>query len=153
MTKYNLACGKDLKAGYINIDIRPIKGVEQRDIRNVIQIVNEFGKPTELLMKDCIEHFPHEVADGILCSWLEVLEPGGKVYIQTPNIYKSAEALLEEKESIDLIRNWIYGGQGYEQNYHYTFFTVSRLKELLDEFEIDKIEKDHQIELWATKKQ
>lgn len=56
MNKINLGCGKDIKEGYINLDIRQLKGV------NIVHDLNNYPWPfknnsfDEVYCRDSIEH-------------------------------------------------------------------------------------------------
>ena len=92
-----------------------------------------------------------------------MLKPGGKIYIQSPNIYGWASALLNGRHTAEHVMEHLFAHQDYPTNFHYTAFTIGMLSRMmeeigfknirsLDEDEITiKTDLDTNVHFWATK--
>lgn len=80
--KLNLGCGKDIREGYINVDMRPLPGV------NCVHDLNKYPWPfednsaEEILALDIMEHLEDVVAAMDECH--RILRPGGRLKIRVP---------------------------------------------------------------------
>jgi len=152
--KLNLGCGLDKRQGYVNIDCRPECNPD---------LLHDLTKPLpysdnsvdEIIAKDLLEHFSHHDVERILQDWYRVLKPGGKIYIQTPDMCTIALKILNgELWSWKQISYWVYGGQEYPQNYHKSGFTSPTLTALLHKigFKVEKANKGGtNLMIWAVK--
>ena len=59
MIRLNLGCGKDIKPGYRNIDIRPGLGVDEIADLSRLPWFWKDESVDEILMLDFLEHFPY----------------------------------------------------------------------------------------------
>jgi len=160
--KLNLGCGKDLKEGYTNVDLR-----EPCDLQQDLSKLPwgwESGSADEILMLDFLEHFPYAKTDQILLECWRVLKPRGSLIIQVPDFEHCALAALDMQRYLcnvcgnsgkdyviknnnkhcsncdtplhkvaQAALNRLYGGQDYEGNWHYTAFTKELLERKLSE--------------------
>jgi predicted SAM-dependent methyltransferase len=134
MVKLNLGCGKDIRDGYINIDIyNEHPSILRYDVSNLYSF--ETNSVDEILALDILEHFPIDKIDGLVGEWCRVLKSGGELIIQTPDVervfsvfYKQA---LEGKITWERLARIIYGGQDYPYNFHYCMFSEQWIKEIL----------------------
>jgi len=84
--KFNLGCGPKKKKGFINVDVRPLPEVD------FIWNLTEFPWPWEdnsievIVSEETLEHLPWRKQDQIFLEIYRVLEPGGTVFIQVPDI-------------------------------------------------------------------
>lgn len=86
--------------------------------------LSQFGDGTfaEIYSSHVVEHFDYlnELTDT-LKEWLRVLEPGGKLYISTPNLEALATLFLRKdltfEERFHVMR-MIFGGHVSEYDYH-----------------------------------
>ncbi len=149
--KLNLGCGNDIRSGYINIDCRPLEGVDIIGDISDEAFMRGFTNAEEIIAYDVIEHFPRKEARRLLRLWSSLLKPGGLIKIRCPDI-RHASSLNMSDENLELL---LYGGQDYEQNYHRCGFTLKMLKELLiaNRMVIVKAVKmsTGNIEVWARK--
>lgn len=85
--KLNVGCGKNIKEGYINLDIKQIPGID------VIHDLNKFPYPLksndfdEILCQDILEH-----VDNLLLVMNEIyriLKPNGLLKIRVPHFTSS----------------------------------------------------------------
>lgn len=99
--KLNLGCGKLIKPGYVNIDMRPLQGVDKtHDLFMFPWYWQEDNSVDEILLSHFVEHIPHMVRyhqfpnwnkDGFFVFFEEcwrILKIGGIIEIWVP-YYKS----------------------------------------------------------------
>jgi len=115
--KLHLGCGNKILTNFTNIDIRPIEGVDLvEDIRKLSQIKND---SVELIyVCHVLEHFGRHEYLEVLKRWYEILKKDGILRISVPNFEKIVDYYNKTKDLKTLI-GFLYGGQNYEQNYHY----------------------------------
>jgi len=144
MTKLAFGCGHlDYHSkGYKNIDIRSFPHVDC--------IVDISGKLPwkdntidEILAESILEHFPHGICSGftygvshlntikILLEWYRILKPGGRCIIKVPNLKGIINHYIKGKISYYEFYLYIYGGQHYKENIHYSGFDPFTLKEVM----------------------
>jgi predicted SAM-dependent methyltransferase len=92
--KLNLGCGRDLRPGYVNVDFRPISGVDQYYDLSKFPWPWADGSAEEILMLDFLEHFPYRQTYTILHECWRVLAPGGKLIVQVPDLEQCGRAAL-----------------------------------------------------------
>ncbi len=112
----NLGCGRDIKQGYVNIDL-------YNDDPTVVRMdVRKLDLPDEctdlILASDILEHFSHRQVDSILSEWTRVLKPGGKLIIRCPSLKLQARAYLQGNWDADIASYMIFGGQTNPGDYH-----------------------------------
>jgi predicted SAM-dependent methyltransferase len=122
--KLNLGCGGDIKEGFINVDCRPLKGV---DVVADVSDLPEFENVGHILAQDIIEHFPQAETEGIIKRWLDILPEGGTLEIRCPDVIH-ASRVLSERGFIEML----YGSQDYPENFHRAGFTLATMTELLE---------------------
>lgn len=123
--KLNLGCGKDIREGFINIDVRPLPGVDiVADVRN-INIKADY-----ILARDIIEHFPQAETLGILTHWVSLLNSGGIIEIQCPDVLWAYE--VSQKRGANWLIQLLYGGQDYPENFHKAGFTLDSMRKILE---------------------
>jgi len=145
--KINLGCGYDLRRGYLNIDIREIKGVDLCYDISEHNLPLQDGIVSEILIKDFIEHLSWRKTDNLLNECLRTLKKGGKIHIQTPDLEAIAKKVIlnpSYKNLYKTISYWVYGEQDYSENVHRSGFTIPSLRTILKNigFKIEKIEND-----------
>lgn len=83
--KLNLGCGRDIRQGYVNIDLHPGLGVDEvADLSKFPWFWND-ESVDEILMLDFLEHFPYNQTDKILSEAWRILKMGGELTIQVPD--------------------------------------------------------------------
>jgi predicted SAM-dependent methyltransferase len=134
--KLNLGCGEDLRDGFINVDLRDIPGVVRLDVSS--QSLKTYRGVGHILARDIIEHFPQAEVPGIIELWVSLLEPGGTIEIQCPDIRHAMNIAPND----DWVIRLIYGGQDHEHNYHKAGFTRETMRRHLEEagLEVEGIE-------------
>jgi ubiquinone/menaquinone biosynthesis C-methylase UbiE len=124
--KLHLGCGSKIIPNFTNIDIRPLEGV---DLVDDISKLNTIENNSVELIYAChvLEHFGrHEYID-VLRRWYEVLDNGGKLRISIPDFEKVVDHYNKNKD-LKKILGFLYGGQNYEQNYHYCGWDFESIK-------------------------
>jgi len=170
--KLNLGCGKNLKDGYINIDVVPqLPSVVKSDIKKL-----SYGDNTidEIYLSMVLEHIDNSDVRTALKEWNRVLKKGGKIVIIVPNIIGAVKAYLEnrlvthafpnppfEDKALEVLFQMVYGRAdifgGNEYMQHRTGFSYKRLERFLNDcgFEIvkanDNTDTEQDLEIEATK--
>jgi len=140
--KLNIGCGKDIREGYINIDIRSIPGAVKGDVSR-LDFENNYVDEIDAL--DIIEHFKMSDVENVLNEWIRVLKPGGKIHIRTPDVKRICKLYYRKAKHKNM--SWqrlsaiIHGGQDYPFNYHYITLSFEWLKEMLEKFGMVRIKK------------
>jgi ubiquinone/menaquinone biosynthesis C-methylase UbiE len=83
MKRLNLGCGKDIKKGYVNVDIVKLPGVDRIVDLNKFPWPFEPAEFDEILCKHVLEHL--EKLDKSMKELLRILKPGGKLKILVPH--------------------------------------------------------------------
>ncbi len=106
--KLNLGCGGDHKRGHLNVD-----AFDDTIADKIMPATNlQFDDNTveEILMSQVIEHFGIARSIYALSECFRVLQPGGKLILEMPDIQESFKIYLNgEREDRKYILPWIYG--------------------------------------------
>lgn len=113
----HLGCGNKILSNFINVDIRNREGV---DIISDISEMNMFDENSISLIYAChvLEHFGRLEYMDVLKNWYHILESGGILRISVPDIEKVFQHYSINKD-LEVLRGFLWGGQTYEQNFHY----------------------------------
>lgn len=93
--KLNLGCGPNLKAEYINVDLREALGVVRWDI---FALPVENGSVDEVLAEHLIEHLTNHDVDRFLTECHRVLREDGKLIIECPDLGALCAAFSDANE-------------------------------------------------------
>lgn len=99
--KLNLGCGTDVKAGWVNLDLFPLKGVD------VVHDLKNFPWPfkddsvEEIIMVHIIEHLPDTVK--VMEEVWRIMKDGGLLNITLP--YWNSEDFLTDPTHIKMFGN------------------------------------------------
>lgn len=148
--KLNLGCGGDIKAGYMNVDMREVPGVDL--VCDVRHLDVRDGEAEEILAYNLLEHFGFRETQQVLREWWRVLKYGGTLKLIVPNLRvlvkaynsKKLTAVVTDKWPFDNINYWLFGGQEYPENTHKTCFDEDSLRQALEKagFEVVEITTD-----------
>ena len=131
MTKLHLGCGTKHIKGFTNIDIRYLPGVDEV---NNIRFLRNYKNDSVDLIYAChvLEHFSRWEYKNTLTRWFEILKPGGVLRLAVPNFSAIASRYIQTG-NLQEIMGLLYGGQDYDENYHYiTFDMNSMINDLTD---------------------
>jgi predicted SAM-dependent methyltransferase len=147
--KLNLGCGKDIREGYMNIDINVYEpSVTKGDITNLDFI--EKDSVDEIFMRDVLEHFIFDDSLLVLGECSRVLKSGGKITIRTINIDKQIEAYTSGRWNLREFNFMVFAGMNWsdsvskKEDFHKCAYNHELLKEELKKvgIKIDKVEID-----------
>lgn len=84
MVKINIGCGKDIREGYINVDLFNYPGVDK--IVDLTAFPWDFpdGEADEVYTSHCIEHVLDQ--KSFLMECYRILKPGGELIIKAPHV-------------------------------------------------------------------
>jgi predicted SAM-dependent methyltransferase len=129
--KLELGAGDRPTPGFIHNDARPLPDIE------IVCPVEEItahvkGHADEIRATHLLEHFSWRDTVALLTEWRELVIPGGKVYIEVPNLTWQTNAHAGGHDDIEIV-NLIFGDQDYEGNYHKAAFTERLLRRRMEE--------------------
>jgi hypothetical protein len=122
--RLNLGCGFDLRPGYLNVDLKDFHSPDLvADIRELTMLPP--GHYREILAIDCLEHLPRTDTDRALAEWRRLLAPGGRLYLQVPDLAGIARRLAAASTADDQrgVIQQLFGTQAYTGDFHLTSFT------------------------------
>ena len=129
--RLNLGCGHIPIEGYVNVDMRPLPGVDV--VAPVDKLPAESGSVTEIFSAHLLEHFPEEqLRRQLLPYWWSLLEPGGRFRAVVPDSDAMLAAYGSGSIGFQELRRIIFGDQEYEGDFHFNAFTPRSLTELLE---------------------
>jgi predicted SAM-dependent methyltransferase len=125
MTKLHLGCGTKHIPGFTNIDIRYLPGVDE--VNNIRFLRNYKNESVDLIYAcHVLEHFSRWEYKNALTRWFEMLKPGGVLRLAVPN-FSSICSYYAKTGDLNSVMGLLYGGQDYDENYHYTTFDLRSL--------------------------
>jgi len=139
--RLNVGCGKDIqKNGYINIDVRPLNGVDIIADLSLCNLPFRKNEVDEIRAIDVLEHFPQQESLKVLIYWVSLLKKGGSIFIQCPDILELYKVFINNPR--ELIRR-IYGGQEYLENTHLAGYTLPILELIFEELNLKVVDKSY----------
>jgi predicted SAM-dependent methyltransferase len=125
MIKLHLGCGTKHIESFTNIDIRYLPGVDEV---NNIRFLRNYKENTvdEIYACHVLEHFGRWEYKSVLTRWFELLKPGGTLRLAVPN-FSAICSYYIKTSNLNQIMGLLYGGQDYDENYHYTTFDFNSL--------------------------
>jgi predicted SAM-dependent methyltransferase len=137
MIKLHLGCGTKHLEGYTNIDIRYLPGVDEV---NNIRFLRNYKNDSIDVIYAChvLEHFGRWEYKTVLNRWFEILKPGGILRLAVPN-FESVVQFYNKTGDLKTLMGILYGGQDYDENYHYITFDFNSLSTDLKEVGFNKI--------------
>ena len=161
--KLNVGCARNIKEGYINIDLCPEDYPEVQDQitkADALHLPYDDESIDEIWAEHFIEHLTYMEAEYALIEWERVIKNGGKLIIGVPDMDIMAKHWLEiyEKPIVgDSIVHWVaYWGQAlYGSQMQTTFHKSAWNPHILasfvcaGKFRMTKIyHKDYDFHLW-----
>jgi SAM-dependent methyltransferase len=148
--KLHLGCGGTYLAGYINIDfptsdstIMPVKADIYQDIRTLEYPENSID---EIRSHHVFEHFERVEALKILLKWRKWLKPGGKLVIETPDmfwcslLYVLAPFFFKQR-----LGRHLFGSQEASWAKHLDFWDKAKFKKVLTAFGFTDLQFSHPV--------
>jgi predicted SAM-dependent methyltransferase len=136
--KLHLGCGTKHLKDYTNIDIRYLPGVDE--VNNIRFLRNyKENSVEEIYACHVLEHFGRWEYKEVLKRWFEILKPGGTLRIAVPN-FESAVKWYTQTKNLKSLMGILYGGQDYDENYHYVTFDYYTLSNDLIDIGFSKVE-------------
>lgn len=137
MMKLHLGCGTNHLDGYVNIDIRYLPGVDEV---NNIKFLRKYQNNSidEIYACHVLEHFGRWEYKDVLRRWHELLKPGGQLRLAVPNFAAIVNHYIENS-NLTVLKGFLYGGQDYNENFHYNTFDYRTLDEDLSNLGFSKI--------------
>jgi predicted SAM-dependent methyltransferase len=129
--KLHLGCGEKHIEGYVNIDIRPMDSVDKVDNIKYLRSFKE-NSIDVIYSSSVLEHFIRWEYKNVLRRWYEILKPEGVLRLGVPD-FEAIVSYYMENRDLDAVMGLLYGGQDYEQNFHYVCWDFRRLKKDLEE--------------------
>lgn len=84
---------------------------------------------SEILAVQVVEHFSFMEVEPLLRHWVAILQPGGKLHIDVPELIGTIDTC---KTDIDWGLRLLYGSQKNEYGYHKCAFTPVTLRKLFE---------------------
>lgn len=135
--KLNVGCGKRLLSGYLNVDAVARPGVDKVCPAHAIPLPDKCA--SEVLAVHVVEHvYPWEVPQ-LLAEWARLLAPGGRLFLEMPDVLKAARNLAEGLrigKHPDQAHMWaIYGDDTLRDPWmmHKSGWWFARLKPLVEQ--------------------
>lgn len=127
LKKLHLGCGDKILPNFTNIDIRPMEGV---DLVEDISTLKKIEDNSVELIYAChvLEHFGRNEYINVLTRWFNLLEDGGKLRLAIPD-FEEVVNYYNKTKDLKKIMGFLYGGQTYEQNYHYCTWDFNSISE------------------------
>jgi hypothetical protein len=130
--RLNLGCGHIPMEGYLNVDGRPLEGVDI--VAEVGDLPFETATVTQIHSAHLLEHFPvEELRRRLLPYWFDLLLPGGTFTAVVPDPETMIDEYVARRFSFEDLRLVTFGEQEYEGDFHFNMFSKDSLKNLLGE--------------------
>lgn len=127
--RLNVGCGHKPDADRINIDMRPLPGVEI--VAQAHALPFSAGEVQEIFSSHVMEHFPQQTLERTLMPhWTGLLASGGELRAIVPDGQAMIDAYVKKEIDFERLRLIFYGGQEYEGDFHHTMFTPETLAAL-----------------------
>jgi predicted SAM-dependent methyltransferase len=130
--RLNLGCGHLPLKEYLNVDGRPLEGVDI--VADVGKLPFGPGEVSEIFSAHLLEHFPVEqLRRQLLPYWRSLLEPGGTFAAVVPDPDTMFREYAAGRMPFEEVRLATFGAQEYDGDFHFTMFTSESLVQLLNE--------------------
>ena len=125
--KLHLGCGDRTIPGFVNIDLRYFPGVNDVcDIRYLHPRKYPQESADLIYCASVLEHLTRWDYKAVLGRWYNILKPGGILRVSVPD-FEALCAYYLKTGDLTVIRGPLYGGQDYQENFHYWCWDFSTL--------------------------
>jgi predicted SAM-dependent methyltransferase len=131
--KLNLGCGTDIREGCINVDVRPLEGVDVVSTLESLPFEDEFAD--WIVAQDVLEHFCRIELLEVVKEIKRVLKKDGILEIRVPDCEQILNKYAKGELQLDHALSYLWGGQDYVQNVHKIGFTKDNCKYLMEYFD------------------
>ena len=105
--KLNIGSGRDFLPGYINVDLHD-SGADVEQSAHALSFADETAQ--ELLASQLLEHLGYFKALYFLAEAYRILQPGGKLVLETPDIEQAfVRFAAADRQERERLLQWIYG--------------------------------------------
>jgi predicted SAM-dependent methyltransferase len=137
--RLNLGCGHVPEAGYINVDMRDLPGVDVVAEEGALPF--EPGSVDEIFSSHLVERFPQEeMRHRLLPHWYRMLKPGGCLHAVTPDGEAMIAGLAQGAYTFEDFRRVLFGGQDHGGNFHQNLYTPDSLSRMVEEAGFTSVE-------------
>jgi len=109
--KLHLGCGEILLKGFVNLDVRPLAGVDLVNDARELYVYRD-GCADLVYASHLLEHFWPSEARAAVKEWHRVLRPGGVLRVAVPDFEVIASRYAATGDVYDL-RGLLYGSREY----------------------------------------
>ena len=128
--RINLGCGHIPLPDYVNVDGRPLPGVDV--VADVRRLPFQEGELDEIFSAHLLEHFPlEELTRSLLPYWFSLLRPGGRFVAIVPDAETMVREYAAGRYGFDELRMVTFGEQEYDGDFHFNMFSHQSLADLL----------------------
>jgi hypothetical protein len=130
--RLNLGCGHLPFADFVNVDMRPLPGVDI--IAPVDDLPVSPGTVSEIFSSHLLEHFPQEeLRRKLLPYWTSLLTPTGTFRAVVPDGEAMVKNAANGNYPFEHFREVLFGSQDYTGDFHFNMFTPDSLSRILSE--------------------
>lgn len=105
--KLNVGCGLNILKGYVNID--KVKTTPETVVKDILNLDYPDNSVEEIYMRHVIEHFFEDDIKKLLKNCYRMLQPGGKLVIETPDFDRIVEAWTKKILPKELLNKFLFG--------------------------------------------
>lgn len=129
--KLHIGCGERFLRGWRHFDAREFPHV---DYVGEAEDLSRFDDASidEIYACHILEHFRRAEVANVLKEWYRVLRRGGVLRIAVPDFGAIVDEYMKTK-NLSSMMGLLYGGQGYEGNFHFQAYDFERMRQLLTE--------------------
>lgn len=124
-----LGCGDFPVSGMVNVDIRPLKGVDV--VADVMKLPFADGELDGVASRNLIEHFSRFEIVDLIKEWSRVIKVGGFIQFETVDMGRTMTKWKDIPE--ENLMDCIFGAQTYPENFHKMLMTEEILIRLFKE--------------------
>lgn len=129
--KLNLGAGHIPLDGYVNVDARPLPGVDVVAEAGVLPF--DVASVDEIRSAHFLEHFPPARLKKLLDYWRGLLRPGGTFTAIVPDAESMILRFARNEYSWEDLKEVTFGGQEYPGDFHFSMFAQEELVRTLED--------------------